>query len=166
MAGGFDTNQPFVFNLKCIIISLIGIILFILPGYDLMQKYGWMSSIVMLFTIFVFIYVGIAYYDHLYDCQLELKQGKYSVTRTFKPIPINNSTYELLKQERNQLKSVYLFHILAIAPFLISVSWSAYKVGILRQIPNEYDKFSFYFVGILGLIAGIYHAVRFNYPRI
>ena len=166
IAGGVFANQSFAFNVKCAIIALIGIILFVVPGSNLMTQYGWMASMVMLFWVFLFIYVGIAYYDHLYNCDPKLKQGTYSITRTFKPLMPSDTSSQLLQQERDQLKAVYLFHMFIVSPFLIYTSWAAYKVGVLNQAPNNFDIFSFYFTGIMGLIAGVYHSIRFVYPRV
>ena len=166
MAGGVFSTQPFAFNLKCAIIAIIGIILFIVPGSQLMAEYGWIASIVMLFWIFLFIYVGIAYYDHLYECSPRLKQGTYSFTRTFKPLMPATTCDDLMKQERDQLKAVYLFHIFIVGPFLMYTSWAAYRVAILNQKANSFDTFSFYFTGVMGIVAAAYHSARFMFPRI
>ena len=66
MAGGIFDERPFVLNIKCVIISIIGIILFMIPGYSLYEGY---ALFIVLSLLFIILYVAIAYYDHLYDCE-------------------------------------------------------------------------------------------------
>ena len=85
MSGGLFKN-PFVLNVKCIIFSIIIMILFLMkPTFN--------SNIVLgitLFIIFVISYVGLAWYDYYYDCRnLPLQRGK-SLTSLLKPVVHSN----------------------------------------------------------------------------
>ena len=81
MAGGLF-GKPFVFNIKCIIFSLLCMALFLInPTFK--SKY---TMYFTLFLIFAISYVAMAWYDAYYDCQiLPFKRGKYSLTGLMKP---------------------------------------------------------------------------------
>ena len=82
MAGGLF-GVSFVFNVKCIIFSLICMALFLYnPSSLLKNKY---LLYVSLFIIFVLAYVAMAWYDYFYDCPLSLLQkakGVFSFTKS------------------------------------------------------------------------------------
>lgn len=144
------SNRPFEFNIKCVIISIIGIILFLLPGIELC-KYNLMFWITLV-ILFIFLYVGIAYYDKLYDCDFKMKSGKYSITTAFKPKDIDD-----LKKERKYLKSVHLMHVFFVSSVLIYSCYLGSKCNKLwfgKILP-------FVTVGTMG-----YHGIRYFKPRI
>lgn len=122
MAGGIFTDKPFVLNLKCVIIAIIGIVLFLIPGYGMMGGSNTVGFWVVLILLFMFLYVAIAFYDYLYDCDARMKKGKYSITASMK----HPSTYDKKKsdcceklQTVNEIgKSANLLHLVAVAPFL------------------------------------------------
>ena len=129
MAGGLFKDVPFRFNIKCIVFSVILMIVFALApvrttcvlyaipvatavtvfayhklykcksqpwvgmvftSLTLMTAY-WFSpertrmELIMYFFIFVYGYVGLAFYDYIFDCTAPLKEGVISLTAIFKP---------------------------------------------------------------------------------
>ena len=90
----------------------------------------------MLPLIFVIAYVSMAWYDHMYDCDMKMYGGKYGgyLSSPFKPQRRENNEKndegdnnikedkDLLKnQESKYRQKVNLLHILAINPVLIYV---------------------------------------------
>lgn len=151
MAGGIFTNQPFQLNIKCIIFSMIIIILFLYcPSFI----NNWIKYIT-LFTLFVVSYVAMAWYDYVFDCRIApLKKGYASFQRFIKP---KAHVHEKQLEDKdthtdinlNKLM-IYLFHILMVVPLLI------YIVYYKKQIhPSTYP--------ILGSLAGFtlaYHGYK------
>jgi hypothetical protein len=165
MAGGIFTDKPFEFNVKCAIISVIGIILFLLPGNTL-YKDGSYVLMLIISLLFIILYVAVAYYDHLYNCDTIMKSGKYSITRSFKPHEQIG-----LQEEHRYLKSIHLMHVVIISPLLILIA--SRGISLLNpgdQPIDKYlsksDKYLFPTVGGLGVLTLLYHGIRFNYPRI
>jgi hypothetical protein len=156
MAGGIFDEKPFVINIKCVIISIIGIILFLLPGNTYIPKNGkgLYSFFIILILLFTLLYVAIAYYDFVYDCDPKMKSGKYSITKTFKPLNYEDAMN--WHTERTYLKSTSLFHILFVSPFLI---YSGYKLN------KPHPKLGKLLMSS-GLLSGGYHIFRLIYPRI
>ena len=78
MAGGIFVNQPFHPNLKCLVFAFILMIAY----WSLPQKNPFLLPL-----IFVIAYVGMAWYDHIYNCDMKMYSGKYSgiVTSPLKP---------------------------------------------------------------------------------
>lgn len=162
MAGGIFTNRPFEPNPKCIVFSIILMLLYwFLPRNN---------NIFMLPVIFVFAYVGMAWYDYLYDCQEKMYTGKYGIAGTidsiFKPQLRNTGikpeikgrerdVYLVENQEQSFLSRVYLFHIIAIFPLL-------FYIGYYGQKSNKYAFEALLYITILGLM---YHGLRLFYPR-
>tara|TARA_B110000259_G_scaffold188118_1_gene245057 strand:+ start:1832 stop:2548 length:717 start_codon:yes stop_codon:yes gene_type:complete len=127
MAGGIFVNQPFHPNIKCIVFSII-----LMLGYWTLPK----KNPFMLPLIFVIAYVSMAWYDHMYDCDMKMYGGKYGgyLSSPFKPQRRENNEKndegdnnikedkDLLKnQESKYRQKVNLLHILAINPVLIYV---------------------------------------------
>ena len=81
MAGGLF-GRPFVLNIKCIVFSLICMMLFLYKP-SLKNDFTLYTT---LFIIFVISYVAMAWYDYYYDCRINpLKRGGKSFTGMFKP---------------------------------------------------------------------------------
>lgn len=150
MAGGVFKNQAFHPNPKCIVFSLV-----LMLAYWHMPK----RNPFLLPLIFVVAYVAMAWYDHLYDCELKLYGAKWGgyLSGPWKPqrrtAPASN---DLLKdQEGKYRQKVNLFHILVANPLLIYVGWKGKETNKLLFAP---------LLGI-GLLGVIYHASRIGYPR-
>jgi hypothetical protein len=157
MAGGLF-GRPFVFNIKCIIFSLLMMALFLVkPTIKSNLILG-----VTLFIIFVISYVAMAWYDYRYNCDLIMYSGNSlgpnTIDAIFKPQHRNKKSDKknLSKnQEIEYLKRVYLFHILAVSPILLYVGY----YGL------ESNKKIFPVVLALGGISTVYHGFRSFYPR-
>ncbi len=78
MAGGIFVNQPFHPNIKCIVFSIV-----LMISYWFLPK----SNPFMLPLIFVIAYVSMAWYDHMYNCDMKMYGGKYGgyLSSPFKP---------------------------------------------------------------------------------
>lgn len=122
MSGGLFKN-PFVLNVKCIIFSIIIMILFLMkPTFN--------SNIVLgitLFIIFVISYVGLAWYDYYYDCRnLPLQRGK-SLTSLLKPVVHSNKQLDKTHTKSGHL-IIYISHIIFIVPLLVYIAY--YKSNV------------------------------------
>ena len=53
MAGGIFTGKPFELNIKCVIISIIGILLFLLPGFQIYEEGNIWSMIIIIMLLFI-----------------------------------------------------------------------------------------------------------------
>jgi hypothetical protein len=123
MAGGIFPNQPLVFNIKCIIFSIICITLFL-------YKPSFKSNLTLfstLFIIFVLAYVAMAWYDWAFDCSLlPLEKGKYSFTGMFKPRAHKPEKQEHGKKTKKDISLqnylIHLSHILIFFPMLLYIS--------------------------------------------
>ena len=141
MAGGIFIDQPFSFNMKCVVFGLVLALLYwFLPR----------RNYIILFFIFILSYIILAWYDHFYECKYDKLYSGYNIIgpavidSIFKPQPIRN---ELKDQEKIYLRNVYIFHTFIIAPFLIYVGYKN-KGNIFKIIL------------ILGIIALLYHGFR------
>ena len=86
MAGGLF-GRAFVFNEKCIVFSILCMMLFL---YKPVFKNNYMLYFT-LFIIFVVAYVAASRYDYYFNCDLDsLLQGKYSIAGMFKKTTIEN----------------------------------------------------------------------------
>jgi hypothetical protein len=161
MAGGIFTNKPFVLNLKCVIISIIGIILFLIPGYGISGGINSTGFWVVLIMLFMILYVAIAFYDYLYDCDERMKKGKYSITASMKPPNTyktkNKNCCEELQIANEIGKSANLLHLVAVAPFLFYVGY----VGI-QYAPVE-TAWMYNMLKSTAIITGLFHGWKFNY---
>lgn len=164
MAGGIFVDQPFHPNPKCIVFSVVLMIAY----WMLPQKNPFMLPL-----IFVFAYVSMAWYDHLYNCDMKMYGGKYGgyLSSPFKPqrrteIKEDNNqklkednqekTKKLLKDQEGKYKQkVNLLHILAINPILIYIGFYARKTN-----PIVYPVLLG--IGIIGLL---YHGARMFVSR-
>ncbi len=70
MSQGIFVEAPFHFNVKCVVISILFMIIYwILPS----------RNPYLLPLIFIVSYVGIAWYDKLYACEDRLLTGQFGV---------------------------------------------------------------------------------------
>jgi len=145
MAGGiFD--RSFQLNVKCIVFSLIIMVLFLYnPNIE--------NNIIMgatLFTIFVIAYVSMAWYDYFYNCDiLPLKRGNKSFTGLFKPQQHSKKQTEKDKSHDNKKGHmiIYLSHILFIVPLLLYIAYYQKKV----------NKITYPILIVLGIFTLLYH---------
>ena len=122
MSGGIFPKYPFVLNIKCIIFSLIIMILY---SYCPPQ-HSYQANILIYFMIFVVSYVALAWYDYYYSCsQLPLQRSPWSLTSHFKP-PVTDdlkqTQFMMTPEEINKNnKSIYALHLLIIVPLLLYI---------------------------------------------
>ena len=144
MAGGlFD--RPFAFNMKCIVISIITMALFLYKPVFKNQYYLYFT----LFIIFVISYVAMAWYDYFFDCNLvSLKKGPtLGITQIFKPDTQDKKPTKMDIKMKNIV--IYLSHLFFIVPLLIYIS--VYKK---RINPMVYP-----LLGVLSIFTAGYHGV-------
>jgi hypothetical protein len=153
MAGGIFVDQPFHLNPKCLFFSII-----------IMSLY-WFSPVkknfLLLPIIFILSYIGMAWYDHMYNCDIMYSGtglGLNTLDSIFKPQHRNNNDEKkdlVENQEQEYLRHVYLFHIVAIVPILLYVGYYG----------KQSNKKIFPVVLSIGIIAFIYHGFRLMVPR-
>jgi len=168
MAGGIFTGKPFELNIKCVIISIIGILLFLLPGFQIYEEGNIWSMIIIIMLLFIVLYVAIAYYDYIYDCNPKLKRGYYSITGAFKPPNTEPTTCEQsLKDEHNTLRSIHLMHLFIVAPMLTYAGIIGYKhVTGKSTINTNLSSQLFTVLAATGGVTALYHGYRFINPRL
>jgi hypothetical protein len=148
MAGGLF-GKPFILNEKCIFFSIICSTLFLYkPNYN----NSWQLYL-SLFILFVLSYVGMAWYDYIFDCNLlPLKRGSIGgVTKIFKPRVHNKEKQEQHHETKreNKIKKmiIYISHILFIVPLLLYVV--IYKTKVNKMI--------YPLLGTLAVFTALYH---------
>lgn len=155
MAGGVFVDRPFHLNPKCVVFSL----LLIAAYWTLPPKNPFMAA-----AIFVVAYVGLAWYDHAYDCSNKMYGGRLSGALTlhlsapFKPqrrtAPASRA--DLVDDpEAVYRQKVNLFHLLAANPLLAYVGLRG-----ARSHPAVYPA-----VLGMGALALVYHGSRLLVPR-
>ena len=155
MAGGLF-GRPFVFNIKCIIFSLICMILFLYKPHfkNSYMQYG------TLFLIFTLSYVAMAWYDYYFNCDiLPLKKGKYSLQQFLKP-PAHQPQKQLDQNDQNDQTNhddidnrrhhylIYFSHILLIVPLL----------AYLALYKNKVNPIVYPILGVLATFTLLYHS--------
>lgn len=162
MAGGFF-GRPFVFNEKCIVFSLICMMLYLYkPNYK-----NRFTLYLSLFIIFVIAYVAMAWYDYYFDCQLvSLRRGTASFTGMFKPpahVPEiqegqrrekndkKDRDINKLKQQDRKLKGylIYAMHLLFIVPI----------IGYVAYYKKKSNPFIYPTLLVLALFTAGYHGL-------
>ena len=121
MAGGLF-GKPFAFNIKCIIFSLIVMVLFLYkPTFS--NNYILYGT---LFIIFVIAYVAMAWYDYFFDCRiLPLRKGELSWQSLIKPPahqPEKQKEWSCEEDKSARLILIYLAHIFFIVPIIAYVA--------------------------------------------
>ena len=142
MSGGLF-GRPFVLNVKCIIFSIIIMILFMIkPNIKSKLMVG-----ITLFIIFVISYVALAWYDYYYDCRLlPLQRGDKSLTGLLKPDPHSQKQIDHSNTKRGNMM-IYLSHIVFISPLLLYVAY--YK--------NKVNTFIYPILIVLAIFTIVYH---------
>ena len=152
MSGGLFEGYPFSLNIKCIIFSLIIMIIYTIQPPVL----SLLPSLIVYFIIFVISYIFLAWYDYFYACnQLPLfKSTGGGFTDLLKPNP-----HEPQKQKEHLFsqkeidknnKSIYALHILIIVPILLYIGIKAQKTPIQ----------AFYLLLVLAAFTAVYHGFR------
>ena len=153
MSGGVFEGQPFTLNIKCIIFSIIIMIIYTFrpPVLSLLP------SLTVYFIIFVISYIFLAWYDYFYGCnQLPLfkSSGSIKITDNFKPPPHEpekqkEHLFSKKEIEKNNT-SIYALHFLIIVPLLLYIGIKAQKTPIQ----------AFYLLLVLAAFTATYHGVR------
>ena len=151
MAGGIF-KRPFTLNEKCIVFSIIIMIIFLVkPNFK-----SDVSLYFTLFIIFVVSYVAMAWYDYYYDCRLmPLKRGTYGITGLFKPgqhVPEKQSGNKAMSKIESKRAGmvIHMSHILLFVPILCYVAYYNKKSG----------KAAFSILLVLSIFTAGYHAIR------
>ena len=119
MAGGVFVDQPFHPNPKCIVFLFGAHLGILVPS----QRNPFLLPL-----IFVVGYVAMAWYDHLYDCEMKLYGAKYGgiLSAPWKPqrrtLPTGDKNL-LPNQENKYRQKVNLFHVLVLSPLLFYIGW-------------------------------------------
>ena len=162
-SGGIFTERPFEPNIKCIIFAIIIILAYLYlhpkPNYAVLP------------ILFISAYVGLAWYDYVYQCNDKMYTGKSGIAgimdSIFKPQRRSDEPNLMLseerqkhllpmqEQEREYLKKVYLFHSIMVAAPLIYIGYKGKETN---------NKIFGYVLG-LGVLAGAYHITRLFIPR-
>lgn len=152
MAGGIFTQRPFEINVKCIIFSLVCMGLFLAR-----PTLGPHATAAALVAIFVVAYVGMAWYDYYFNCDVvPLRKGYLGgVTGTLKPPPhapgtINGSPQS--RHTRSHRMLVYAFHLGFVVPVMAYVVHAASRGrGVAPGVR--------WLVGALTVFTAAYHGV-------
>lgn len=120
MAGGLFPGQPFKFNVKCIIFTLV-----LAAGYwYLPPKNLWILAFLLWFP-----YIALAWYDWSYQCQDKLQPtlvpfGRY-IWLPFKP-PGYKEAFEQLPKENIEAMNT-LDHLVGWTLVAVAVTWYLVK---------------------------------------
>lgn len=153
MSGGIFPNYPFTLNIKCIIFSLIIMIIYTFRPPIL----SLLPSLIVYFIIFVISYVALAWYDYFYGCNqlpLQKSSGSIQITGYFKPPPHepqkqNEHLFSQKEIDKNNT-TIYALHILIIVPILVYIGMRAQKT------PTQ----AYYLLLVLATFTAIYHGIR------
>lgn len=118
MAGGIFTDQPFQFNVKCVLF-----------GTTLASGYWWLGrdpNWPMTGVIFLCSYIAMAWYDHAYSCQMRLKTGANGpvgfLDSIWKPQSDENALSPT-EQCAEYTRHVWIFQGLVTGPLLLYLAW-------------------------------------------
>ena len=153
MSGGIFPNYPFTLNIKCIIFSIIIMIIYTFRPPIL----SLVPSLIVYFIIFVISYVALAWYDYYYACSqlpLQKSRGGGGFTGYFKPPPHEPTkqiehTFTQTELDKNN-KTLFALHLLLIVPILL-------YIGIYR---NKTPVQAFYLLIVLAGFTAVYHGFR------
>ena len=153
MSGGLFEGYPFTLNIKCIIFSILIMIIYTFrpPVLSLLP------SLIIYFIIFVISYIFLAWYDYYYGCnQLPLQKSNnpLSITSYFKPKAHeprkqNEHLFSQKEIDKNNI-TIYALHILIIVPILLYIGIRAQKT------PTQ----AFYILLVLAAFTAAYHGFR------
>ena len=119
--GGGLFNTKLSLNVKCLVFSAIVVIIYFLPHPPTIAH-----NIVMLFLLTISAYIGLAWYDVLYDCQDRLKPTYLGwLSKWFKPAEYSAAYKDLpLKTKKTiRMVDIAVLSIIAVTfvyPFLVS----------------------------------------------
>ena len=153
MSGGLFPGYPFTLNIKCIVFSIIIMIIYTFRPPIL----SLVPSLLVYFIIFVISYVALAWYDYYYACSqlpLQKSSGGGGFTSYFKP-PVheptkqNEHTFTQTELDKNN-KVIFAMHLLLIVPLLLFIGIKSNKT------PTQ----AFYLLIVLAVFTAIYHGFR------
>lgn len=163
MAGGIFVDQPFHFNPKCVVFSVVLII-----GYWFLPP----KQPALIPIIFITAYIAMAWYDYLYNCDTTLYSGTSPIgaatfdawgkpqLRTTKHSPSINLHPN---QEQAYQRNINYFHIFGVFPFFVVASYFGIQ-AIKKQTPLNRGLQASMFIVALWVIA--YHTFRLLFkPR-
>jgi len=160
---GVYTEQLFNFNPKCVIFSIIVCIAYWVLPAD--------RNIFLLPVLFGISYIGMSWYDFMYNCDYSLFSGKNilgvaTYTSIFKPQNIDltkvseedqrSLIQDATMQQHKYLQNVYLFHITSIFPLLFYLGYYG----------GQADSRAFGATLAISGIGMLYHVYRLFSPRI
>jgi hypothetical protein len=152
MSGGIFTGYPFTLNIKCIIFSIIIMIIYTFRPPILSLG----PSLLVYFLIFVISYVALAWYDYFYSCeQLPLFKSTgggltdYLKPKMHEPEKQKEHLFSQKEIDKNNI-TIYVLHILIIVPLLLYIGLKAQKT------PKE----AFYVLLVLSAFTAVYHGFR------
>jgi hypothetical protein len=101
MSGGLFGTQ-FSLNPKCLVFSLMIVLVYFLP-----HPLSTMHTIVMIFLLGMAAYIGLAWYDFLFDCDDHLKPTFLGyLSAPFKPPAYGKQLDELPAKEKKTIRIV------------------------------------------------------------
>jgi hypothetical protein len=147
MAGGLF-GRPFVINVKCILFSLVCMMLFLITPPDMNNKLMISTALIAIFAIS---YVAMAWYDYYYDCRIApLKRAKYSITGLFKP-PVHIPEKQLcIDSDKPKKIIIYIFHILLVVPILLYIVTMGKKANVMV----------YPLLGAMTVFTALYHGIK------
>ena len=114
MAGGLF-GRPFSLNIKCIIFSLLMMALMLVR----VPLHRPVIVVPALVATFVVAYVGMAWYDYVFDCRYApLLRGRYGVTTLLKPPVHHPVQVRGPPKPRAMSFIIWLSHIVFVVPLL------------------------------------------------
>ena len=152
MSGGIFPGYPFTLNIKCIIFSLIIMVIY---SYCPPKVNSITKTLLIYFIIFVISYVALAWYDYYYGCsQLPLQRSKNSITGLFKPPPHEEEKQlqqlmTMQEVDKNK-KTIFWLHFALIVPLLAYIGFKRDKAH-----PRAFD-----LLLALTIFTAVYHGVR------
>ena len=152
MSGGIFPNYPFTLNIKCIIFSIIIMIIYTFRPPIL----SLVPSLLVYFIIFVISYVALAWYDYYYACsQLPLHKSTgggvtdYLKPPAHEPEKQKEHLFTQIEVDKNN-KTIFALHLLLIVPILLYIGINQNKTPIQ----------AFYLLIVLAVFTSVYHGFR------
>ena len=140
-------KKDFSLNPKCLILSTLLSGLYAYVAYNPAKAYYGINPLIFV-LIYLFTYIGLAWYDEYYECQTGILHTGVGVNgekmiinpdSIFKPGAHDQDVY--------YMRAVYTFHLLMVAPLMMYIGYYG---------PNAHP-FATTFLGGLGVMAAMYH---------
>ena len=152
MAGGIFGEQPFALNPKCILFSFVCMALFMYrPSFSHPA-----IAFAVLVAIFWIAYIGMAWYDYYFNCDIEpLRKGSLSLQGFLKPpahVPEKqySTGYASGSMDHSRhMAIIYLLHLAVIAPL----------IGYIAIRGKRTPAPAFWLLGAMALFTVGYHAI-------